>query len=109
MAQRAKRACATPGCPNLSDRGRCEACRPKGERRPNSHQRGYDWQWAKFRKGYLARNPLCIRCDERGRTKPATDVHHKIKLSQRPDLKYDESNLEPLCHECHSALTARGG
>ncbi len=108
MASRAKKACATPGCPNLTDMGRCEKCRPKEDNRPNAYQRGYDWQWSKFRKRYLARNPLCRDCLDEGHATPATEIHHKIKLAERPDLKYAESNLIELCKTHHSRRTARG-
>ena len=55
---------------------------------------------------YLARleNVMCRDCGKRA----ASDVHHCKRLSDRPDLKYDEANLMPLCGECHDRRTARG-
>jgi 5-methylcytosine-specific restriction endonuclease McrA len=38
----------------------------------------------------------------------ATDVHHKQKLRDRPELKYEEENLMGLCKACHDKRTARG-
>jgi 5-methylcytosine-specific restriction endonuclease McrA len=38
----------------------------------------------------------------------ATDVHHIQKLTLRPDLKYDETNLMALDKSCHQVRTARG-
>lgn len=108
MAQRAKRPCTTPGCPALTDGGPCEKCRPVGELRPNANQRGYDWQWSLFRRRYLAQHPLCVDCLKADRATPASEVHHKIKLKQRPDLKYHHGNLEGLCKPCHSRRTAKG-
>jgi 5-methylcytosine-specific restriction endonuclease McrA len=38
----------------------------------------------------------------------ATDVHHKKKLRDAPERKYDESNLMALCGGCHDVRTGRG-
>ncbi|MCB0049023.1 MAG: HNH endonuclease [Caldilinea sp.] len=37
----------------------------------------------------------------------ATDVHHKIP--KRDGGEDTVANLEPLCHSCHSRITAKGG
>ena len=41
----------------------------------------------------------------------ATDVHHVVPLaSARPTRELNaEENLVPLCHSCHSRITAGGG
>lgn len=44
---------------------------------------------------------LCWRCKRHGVLKDATEVHHVNLSSLRPDLKLDQRNLIPLCHECH--------
>ena len=36
------------------------------------------------------------------------DVHHIIKLADRPELRDDATNLMSLCHSCHSKRTAAG-
>lgn len=85
--------------------------RPKQRQRDtrkNAAERGYDWQWQKFRRSYLAQNPLCVDCDSEGRVGAATDVHHIQKLRDKPELKYEEGNLMPLCKMHHDKRTARG-
>jgi 5-methylcytosine-specific restriction protein A len=94
--------------------GVCDRCGPKRRapdvNRKNSHQRGYDHRWREFRRIWLSSedNCLCRDCLDKGIVNPATDIHHKVKLKDRPDLKYEDSNLVGLCHDCHSVRTAKG-
>lgn len=74
----------------------------------NSNAAGYNYRWAKFRKRYLADNPLCLDCLARGISTPARDVHHIRKMADLPELQYELANLMPLCRPCHSRRTARG-
>jgi 5-methylcytosine-specific restriction endonuclease McrA len=37
---------------------------------------------------------------------PARDVHHIVKRSQAPRLKYDPANLVSLCRACHAQTDA---
>jgi 5-methylcytosine-specific restriction protein A len=76
----------------------------KADRRPSSAARGYDWRWRQFSAVYLARNPLCVACHHKGRTTPASCVDH-VKALEQGGEKYDEGNLQALCHPCHSAKT----
>jgi 5-methylcytosine-specific restriction protein A len=91
--------------------GRCDRC-DRGKRardtRKSAAERGYDWTWQKFRKVYLSEHPLCSDCETEGRVGAATDIHHKQKLRDRPELKYEEENLMALCKACHDKRTARG-
>jgi len=59
--------------------------------------------WRKLRAAVLADEPLCRMCAARGITEPATDVDH---ISGDPSDN-SRSNLQPLCHSCHSIKTAR--
>ena len=43
----------------------------------------------------------CVAC---GRS--ADETHHVKPVSRRPDLARDETNLVPVCHECHGNVTA---
>jgi len=79
------------------------------QQRGSSDSRGYDSKRRRFRLDYLRRNPLCLDCLDQDRVTAATEPHHLIKLKIEPDRKYNETNLRPLCHECHSIRTARGG
>lgn len=87
--------------------------RPKPRRRKKEktrQERGYDAAWYRFRAAALA-NPedfglpetfmYCADCQREGRWTRTVDVHHKIPLAVRPDLKYEPSNLEGLCKPHH--------
>jgi 5-methylcytosine-specific restriction protein A len=76
--------------------------------RPSAASRGYDYRWSQFSKWFRTQYPLCADCLEAGKVHPCSEVHHKIKLSERPDLKYEVSNLMALCGPCHKIRTARG-
>ena len=73
--------------------------------RATSAQRGYDRQWRKRRKSYLARHPLCVLCDACGYVEQATQVDHVVPLA-RGGADTDD-NLQALCAMCHSRKTAR--
>jgi 5-methylcytosine-specific restriction protein A len=79
--------------------------RPR-DTRQHAAARGYDYRWQKFRESYLAQHPLCMDCLPI--VTAATDVHHKKKLRDRPELKYEDSNLVSLCSACHDKRTAMG-
>lgn len=70
-----------------------------------------DWRghrtYRRLRDAVLAAEPLCRLCAGRGRTTAATEVDHIEPVHARPDLQMDRSNLRPLCHACHAAVTAR--
>lgn len=117
--RRPKRPCGKVGCPTLvkPPERYCAAHRREDEEhqrerereydrhRGSAHQRGYGATWRKKRRAYLQRNPLCVECLRQGRVKPATDVDHII--SRRRGGTDDESNLQALCHSCHSRKTNR--
>lgn len=104
-----KRPCPVAGCPVL---GPCAVHRRKNftpaekprlydDRRGSSAQRGYGYAWQKFRKDFIARHPICCRCQMR----PTTDVDHIVPRSRGGSD--DERNLQPLCGACHKSKTAR--
>lgn len=89
----------------------CEACRGagRGDRRLSSTKRGYDYRWQQYRETFLAANPLCVDPDKQhvGVLKLATDVDHIEPVSGAEDTRFwDETNHQPLCHECHGYKTA---
>lgn len=57
-------------------------------------------EWRKCRAAYLRKEPLCERCGQ-----PATQVHHKNKLTSEnisdPAISLSFTNLEALCESCH--------
>jgi 5-methylcytosine-specific restriction protein A len=104
---RALRVCPVTGCPNLVERGTryCDAHERERQqrvdaKRPPSSQRGYGPQWQATRAEYLAHNPMCAVCGEK-----ATQVHHVVSL--RAGGTNEWSNLQSLCHSCHSRHTAK--
>jgi 5-methylcytosine-specific restriction protein A len=73
-------------------------------------------QWKIARNKCLQDQPICIMCEEQGKTTPATTVNHitpmrlivksgatKIAEMRWSELKAATSaeNLESLCHTCH--------
>jgi len=106
MPSKPLRPCQHAGCPLPAVRfGRCaQHAREYRQRidaaRPGSAQRGYDGEWRRIRKAYLEEHPYCVRCGA-----PATDVDHIRPLSRGGT--HDETNLQALCHGCHSRKTAR--
>jgi 5-methylcytosine-specific restriction protein A len=76
--------------------------------RGSSTQRGYDRHWSAFRSAFIASHPLCSDCQAKGRLTATEEVHHVIKLRDRPDLRLVETNCLGLCRSCHSRRTANG-
>ncbi len=70
------------------------------DHRPSARRRGYDAKWDKVRAAYLARFPLCEFCQD-----IATAVDHIVPLRQGGP-RLCESNLRPVCRDCHAQLTA---
>lgn len=64
--------------------------------------RGYDADWQAFRAVYLRAHPVCAACG----CLSACHVDH-IQTLRSGAAKYDESNLQALCHSCHSRKTVQ--
>lgn len=67
-------------------------------------------RWRRLREIILNRQPLCADPFALhatwGRFEPAVEVDHIVPLTERLDLAYDETNLQPLCRACHSRKSA---
>lgn len=63
----------------------------------------YDYQWKLFRKRYLRAFPICAVV---GCGKPAKHVDHIETVRGSPKRRLDPTNVEGLCHNHHSILTA---
>jgi 5-methylcytosine-specific restriction enzyme A len=109
-----KRPCTWPGCPALTDTGRCEAhTRQQSKdydrfKRDKNAKRFYNSdQWQRVRTAKLSHSPLCELCKEQGITKGADMVHH----ADGNIHNLSDENLMSLCNSCHSQLedTQRGG
>lgn len=68
----------------------------------------WNYRWRQFSKRYLQENPLCVDHLKDGIVYPATEVHHVKKAREYPELRYEETNLMALCHNCHARRTAAG-
>lgn len=60
-------------------------------------------RWIKGRRIFLSRNPLCVYCEQAGKTTSATVVDHKIPHKGDVELFYDTGNFQPLCKPCHDS------
>ena len=109
-----KKPCRHPGCPELTSDGHCvahasdkrQAARQFDAQRGNSTERLYNAAWKRFRLWFLSHpdNAICLDCHQA----PATEVHHVLKVRDRPDLRLTASNCLGLCQSCHAKRTARG-
>ncbi len=115
MPSRPPIACHRPGCRGLVRNGVCSSCGPLRQARQAAYddqrgtaaERGYDGRWQRLRVAFLSAHPFCSSCRQAGRVELATDVHHVIP--KRAGGSDEESNLQALCHACHSRVTAAGG
>jgi len=63
-------------------------------------------EWRMLRQWILSNGPLCERCIDNDRLRPATEIHHKIDIKDDPSKRLDTSNLQPLCNSCHNEISA---
>jgi 5-methylcytosine-specific restriction enzyme A len=61
--------------------------------------------WKKLRASKLSQNPLCEECLKRELFVPAVHVDHVLPLATHPERGMDATNLQSLCHSCHSGKT----
>lgn len=112
---RRPRPCAQPGCPTLTNGTYCPRHTPVEAPRPSSHQRGYDRYWRRLSARILRARPRCECADPDCNicaghcTRRSTDVDHKVPVRMFTNRRAADSpeNLQALCHQCHSAKTAR--
>lgn len=111
MTRSPKKLCRYPGCRMLHTNrgGYCDEHRRTEWRRDSAArgsavERGYDGRWHKIRAQKLKADPLCARCEARGRVTVADVVHHRDHnpFNNHPD------NHESLCRACHDIEHSRG-
>ncbi|MFA5385639.1 MAG: HNH endonuclease signature motif containing protein [Eubacteriales bacterium] len=112
MPKKLKRPCTYPGCPELTDGGRCEKhkkqeARRYDEQRGTAASRGYGSRWQEARLVYLRRHPLCVVCEKEGKITAGTVVDHIIPHRGNRELFWDVNNWQTLCTSHHSEKTAR--
>ena len=76
------------------------------ERRTHSTARGYDYRWEKFRRSFLAANPLCEYCLARGQITAATVVDHDLPHEHDPHLFWNNT-YSALCAKDHNSTKQR--
>jgi 5-methylcytosine-specific restriction protein A len=115
MPYKAKKPCAHPGCPALTDKRYCSGtlCRAyatqahrdynQHHRRPGSNKT-YGRRWHTIRDLYINAHPLCEDCLTAGRCIRAEEVHHVIPVDRGGT--HAEENLRALCRSCHATVTA---
>lgn len=69
--------------------------------RENSAARGYGHKWRAARATFLQAHPLCVMCEQRGRTSAATVVDHIEPHRNDRKLFWDRKNWQALCQGCH--------
>jgi 5-methylcytosine-specific restriction protein A len=109
---RANSVCTTPGCPTITQGGRCAACTALVRaRRPKTARRGYGARWQAVRASYLRAHPLCECADCEAIPAPlrpvAREVDHIDGLGPLGPRGYDWTNLRAMTKACHSRATAR--
>lgn len=103
--------CAEPGCPELVRHApRCAAHtrvqrQVSDRRRGSAASRGYGPEWRALRPRFLHLHPLCVECSRSGLTVSATEVDHVVARARGGSDHH--TNLQALCHACHSRKTAR--
>lgn len=111
MAQKPLRPCRHPGCCVLVLDGYCAAHKPKDSARRSEASKSWHWmyltpEWVDdLRPEQLLREPFCRECAQRGIRTRATDVDHVEPHNGDWSKFTDRSNLQSLCHSCHSRKT----
>lgn len=111
MANKPLRPCKYPGCSVLVPGGYCQAHRPKDRSQRSEESQAWRWMygtetWRQLRAGQLLREPWCRECAARGIRQRATDVDHIAAHRGDWAAFTDPTNLQSLCHSCHSRKTS---
>lgn len=109
--------CSRPGCSALVTREKpCPSHRPAAkarrqeldQHRGSAHARGYGARWRKFRDAWLAKHPLCLTCERRGRVTAAVVVDHvKPHGGDMAIFWALPANAQSLCGPCDGAKKPR--
>jgi 5-methylcytosine-specific restriction endonuclease McrA len=77
-----------------------------------NHQAVYNTRtWRNLRLRKLAESPLCEICKNLEILTLATEVHHKIAISNGKTIKekrtlgFDYQSLQSICNDCHKKIT----
>lgn len=98
--------CSRPGCPELTQAGRCDSCSRSNDRsRGTAAERGYDSRWRRTRAAFLYQHDGV--CEEPFCFELVTDVDHIDGEGPHGPRGHDLSNLRGYCHSHHSQKTVR--
>ncbi|MAR55843.1 MAG: HNH endonuclease [Rickettsiales bacterium] len=73
------------------------------DRRDSPSKRGYGRRWQAARATFLKKHPICVKCPKH-RPRSATVVDHIVPHKGDQKLFWDQTNWQPLCATCHSAI-----
>lgn len=111
MASKPLRPCKHPGCGQLVPRGYCDRHKPK-ERSRSEEAEAWRWMYQTpewkydLRPTQLLEEPFCRECARQGKRVYATDVDHVEDHKGDWEKFCDRTDLQSLCHGCHSRKTA---
>ncbi|MBQ2262732.1 MAG: HNH endonuclease [Loktanella sp.] len=71
----------------------------------HNHKWYHQKRWTTIRLIQLSKQPLCQRCLSYDEVKPALHVDHVMPHAGDAKLFFNTSNLQSLCHSCHSFKT----
>ena len=100
MPRRKWRACAQPGCPELTDKhhGRCASHAPQHTR--TTSQRGYGALHQKLARAQIRQQPWCSDCGHEGSDDNPLTGEHIVRLADGGPTT--ASNYTTLCRRCNS-------
>ena len=67
----------------------------------------YGSKWRRARRIFLAEHPLCVMCEQEGKTEPATEVDHIERHRGDKQLFWDVENWQGLCAFHHRSIKAQ--
>lgn len=80
----------------------------KALRARQSYRKFYDYRWSQYSEEYRRRHPYCVLCQAEGIVTSSAEVDHIKPFRGNRALFDDVANHQALCHDCHTAKTARG-
>jgi 5-methylcytosine-specific restriction protein A len=108
MPSKPKRPCSQPGCPELTDGGKCEQHRKQetqryDQQRGSAHSRGYTVRWRRYSQWFI-RQPENVFCKLQlaGCTNLTGCVDHIQPCEPNDPLWFDPSNHQGSCTHCNS-------
>lgn len=110
-----KRLCNHAGCSTLVEYNQTYCDKHKQEAKQNlydnyEHRKEiggkYFWfyktkQWQRLSRLHRINNPMCEQCLKNGIVRKADLVDHIIEIRDDWEKRFDEDNLQSLCHSCH--------